>query len=116
MPSRSIASPTDDPVARLLAHVPATPEIDALARGVGETLRSLELDPIIVQAGTAAPLVAAGLLNPDTLPAAIGAEAAALIQEVLALPALETIGGTVESPSPAQGDNLCKLLLAVTRD
>ena len=116
MPSRSIASPTDDPVARLLSHAPMTPDVQALARGVGETLLALELDPVIVRAGTAAPLVAAGLLNQEGLPAEIGAEAAALTREVLALPALEAIGGSVEQPTPAQAENLRKLLLAVIRD
>lgn len=116
MPSRSIATPTDDPVARLLSHAPTTPDVQAFARGVGETLLTLELDPIIVQAGAAAPLVAAGFLSQEALPTEIGAEAAALTREVLALPALETIGGSVEQPTPAQAENLRKLLLAVIRD
>lgn len=116
MPSRSIASPTDDPVARLLSRAPAKPDVQALARGVGETLLALELDPVIVQAGTAAPLVAAGFLDLDALAAEIGAEATALTREVLALPALEAIGGPVEQPTPAQAENLRKLLLAVIRD
>jgi GTP pyrophosphokinase len=116
MPSRTLASPTDDPVASLLSRAPTTPDAHALARGVGETLLALELDPVIVQAGTAAPLVAAGLLSQETLAAEIGAEAAALTREVLALPALEAIGGLVEQPTPVQAENLRKLLLAVIRD
>ena len=116
MPSHSVASSTDDPVARLLSHAAAAPDVQALARGIGETLLALELDPVIVQAGTAAPLVAAGLLSQEALAAEIGTEATALTRAVLALPALEAIGGPVEQPTPAQAENLRKLLLAVSDD
>ena len=84
---------------------------------MAEILEGLELDPWIVRAGMAAPLVAAGHLPPDTLDAKLGPEAAGLVRQVLALPSLEAYSGSGESQlSPEHAENLRKLLLAVVRD
>jgi len=85
------------------------------ALGIGEILEGLEVDPVIVRAGMALPL--AGGIPAETLYAPLGPEAAELFQAVLALPTLDSIGGqSEEALSPAQAENLRKLLLAVIRD
>ena len=84
---------------------------------MGGILQDLELDPAIVRAGAALPLLESGALSPDALSGRIGAEAAALARAALALPRLEAIGGQTGGPlSPGQAENLRKLLMAVIRD
>lgn len=94
-----------------------TPEIREHALGIGAILDELQLDPILTRAGIAVPLAAAGAISADGLAGIIGPEAATLVTEVLAVPALEALGTGSESlTSPAQAENLRKLLLAVIRD
>jgi len=87
------------------------------AEGVGAILRSLELDPVIVHAGMALPLVDAGILEAETLDSRLDAETARLTRDALALPGLDAAASHTDEPlSPAQAENLRKLLLAVIRD
>jgi GTP pyrophosphokinase len=87
------------------------------ARGIGTILQSLELDPVIVRAGMAATLAADGALEPDGLEARLGDECAGLVRAVLTLPDLDTASAQDEAAlTPAQAENLRKLLLAVIRD
>ena len=117
MPSRSLPAAISSPLLDALvggADVSATARMRAA--GVGAILEHLELDPLIVQAGMAVPLADAGM-DTETLTARIGADAVRLVQEVRALPSLEALGGQGSNPlSPAQAENLRKLLLAVIRD
>jgi GTP pyrophosphokinase len=118
MPSRPIidtpiASEADDALG--LAALPAA--ISARARGVGTILQALELDPIIVRAGMASVVVVGGKPDVESLERRIGTEASQLTQAVLALPDLSVATTGDEEPlSPAQAENLRKLLLAVIRD
>ncbi len=118
MPSRPIidtpiASEADDALG--LAALPLA--VSARARGVGTILQALELDPIIVRAGMASAVVVDGRLDVASLEQRIGAEASQLTQAVLALPDLSVATSGDEEPlSPAQAENLRKLLLAVIRD
>lgn len=101
----------------LVAPASLPEEVRARAVGIAGILEGLELDPWIVHAGMAAPLVAAGHLLPETLEAKLGAEAAGLVRQALALPALEAYTGQGGEPlSPGHAENLRKLLLAVVRD
>ena len=96
-------------------RVPET--LRAHAVGIGEILEALELDPWIVHAGMAVPLVAAGGVPPESLAAKLEPEAVALIRQVLALPAFEAYSGQDGSPlTPTHAENLRKLLLAVVQD
>ncbi len=117
MPSRSLPAAISSPLLDALvgdADVSATARMRAA--GVGAILEHLELDPLIVQAGMAVPLADAGM-DTETLAARIGADAVGLVHEVRALPSLEALGGQGGNPlSPAQAENLRKLLLAVIRD
>ncbi|HEX6549880.1 MAG TPA: bifunctional (p)ppGpp synthetase/guanosine-3',5'-bis(diphosphate) 3'-pyrophosphohydrolase [Gammaproteobacteria bacterium] len=94
-----------------------TPALREHALGVGVILTELELDPVLTHAGVAVPLTSAGILPPEKLPGIIGADAATLVAEVLAIPAVEALGSRNDTlNSPAQAENLRKLLLAVIRD
>lgn len=94
-----------------------TPELREHALGIGAILDDLQLDPILTRAGIAVPLAAAGAIPADRLAGIIGPEAATLVAEVLAVPALEGLGTGSESlTSAAQAENLRKLLLAVIQD
>ena len=96
-------------------RVPET--LRAHAVGIGEILEALELDPWIVHAGMAVPLVAAGGIPPESLEAKLEPEAAVLTRQVLALPAFEAYAGQDGSPlTPTHAENLRKLLLAVVQD
>jgi GTP pyrophosphokinase len=118
MPSRTRPEAADTRLFdTLVAGTPLAPELHARVAGIGGILQDLEQDPVIVAAGMAAPLVAAGQLATETLAERLGAEPVKLLHEVLALPALESIGGQPEGPlPPSQAENLRKLLLAVVRD
>ncbi len=117
MPSPS-STPNPPPSAQAsfgLSGLPAT--LDERAAGIGAILQALELDPVIVRAGMAAALVDGGALAADALDRHLDGEAARLTREVLALPGLDAVGAQGETPlSPAQAENLRKLLLAVIRD
>ena len=107
----------DDALAGLLTHADATEAVRARAAGLGDILQALELDPAIVHAGAALPLLESGAHDADSLAARIGGEAAGLARAASALPRLETIGGHAGNPlSPVQAENLRKLLMAVIRD
>ena len=116
MPSRSRPTSVHSPLLDALAGGQRLPtETRVRALGIGEILEGLEVDPVIVRAGMALPL--AGGIPAETLYAPLGPEAAELFQAVLALPTLDSIGGqSEEALSPAQAENLRKLLLAVIRD
>lgn len=115
MPSSSL--PRNPPTATPSVSGHAPLPTDTRAEEIGAILHALEVDPVIVQAGMAAALVDAGRLDPETLPAHLDEEAAKLARAVLALPGLDAVGGQGELPlSPAQAENLRKLLLAVIRD
>ena len=118
MPSRpSTETPLAASVEQALGldAVPAAPR--ERARGVGTILHALELDPVIVRAGMAAPLASDGALGLEGLEARLGDECAKLVRAVLALPGLDTAGAQGEEQlSAAQAENLRKLLLAVIRD
>ena len=87
------------------------------ALGVGVILTELEMDPVLTHAGVAVPLASAGILPLEKLTGIIGADAATLVAEVLAIPAVEALGSRNETlSSPAQAENLRKLLLAVIQD
>ncbi|HET7922417.1 MAG TPA: bifunctional (p)ppGpp synthetase/guanosine-3',5'-bis(diphosphate) 3'-pyrophosphohydrolase [Gammaproteobacteria bacterium] len=93
------------------------PALREHALGIGAILAELELGPVLSRAGIALPLAAAGILPGERLPALLGTDAAQLVDEVLALPAVETFTPSGETAaSPAQAENLRKLLLAVIRD
>ncbi len=118
MPTQTSPTPASDAaLAGLLADAAATEAVRACAAGLGGILQALELDPAIVRAGAALPLLESGALATETLAARIGDEAAGLARAASALPRLETIGGRGSDPlSPAQAENLRKLLMAVIRD
>ncbi|MDE2196278.1 MAG: bifunctional (p)ppGpp synthetase/guanosine-3',5'-bis(diphosphate) 3'-pyrophosphohydrolase [Gammaproteobacteria bacterium] len=93
------------------------PPLRAEADGVAEILAKLQLDAALTWAGMAVPLVAGGVLPLDGLPERIGEEASRLVREVLAVPLLESVGDSGGTPpSPAQAENLRKLLLAIIGD
>jgi GTP pyrophosphokinase len=94
-----------------------TPALREHALGVGTILTELELDPVLARAGIAVPLATAGILPADRLTGILGADAAALVADALAIPAVEALGNRDDTlTSPAQAENLRKLLLAVIRD
>ncbi|MGH8370439.1 MAG: HD domain-containing protein, partial [Gammaproteobacteria bacterium] len=104
-------------LARLTDQQEFAPALREHALGIGEILAELELDPVLTRAGIAVPLAANGVLAMDRLPAILGTDAAALVVEVLTIPAVEALGGRDDAlTSPAQAENLRKLLLAVIRD
>lgn len=116
MPSRSRPASADTPFFEALLGRERLPsETRARALGIAAILEDLELDPVIVRAGIALPLV--GHIPPESLDERLDPEAAGLLRAVTALPTLESLGGQAEAPlSPDQAENLRKLLLAVIRD
>ena len=118
MPSRSPTETTLAPSAELSLGLDIVSAAQReRARGVGAILQSLELDPVIVRAGMAATLAADGAIEQDGLETRLGDECARLMRAVLTLPGLEAVGAKGEvALSPAQAENLRKLLLAVIRD
>ena len=118
MPTRPAPTPARDAALDgLLTDAAATEAVRAHAACLGGILQALELDPAIVRAGAALPLLESGALAPEALASRIGDEAAGLARAASALPRLETIGGRGGDPlSPAQAENLRKLLMAVIRD
>ncbi|MFI4967433.1 MAG: RelA/SpoT family protein, partial [Gammaproteobacteria bacterium] len=118
MPSRSAPAASLMYLVDALADPRRVPEtLRAHAVGIGEILEALELDPWIVGAGMAVPLVAAGGVPPESLAAKLEPEAVALIRQVSALPAFEAYSGQDGSPlTPTHAENLRKLLLAVVQD
>jgi GTP pyrophosphokinase len=121
MPENTVSRPDSEAIITELMQFADqnafTPALREHALGVGTILTDLELDPVLARAGIAVPLVVAGILPADRLPAILGADAAALITEVLAIPSIEALGSRDETlASPAQAENLRKLLLAVIRD
>lgn len=118
MPSRSTPAAALTHLFSDLADPERLPqELHARALGIGEVLEGLELDPWIVRAGMAAPLVAMGSIPLDAMEAQLGPEASDLVRQVLALPSLEAYSGPGGDPlSPGHAENLRKLLLAVVRD
>lgn len=121
MPEDTVSHPDPEAVLaemlRLADRDALTPALREHALGVGTILTELGLDPVLTHAGIAVPLTVAGLLPEDSLPDVLGAEAAALVTAVLAIPAVEALGNREDTlTSPAQAENLRKLLLAVIRD
>ena len=118
MPSRSRPASVNTPLLDTLTGEHTLPvELLARAGGIGGILEGLELDPVIVRAGMAVPLALSGRIPDEILAGRLGPEAARLMHEALALPALEAVGAQVEGAlSPGQAENLRKLLLAVIRD
>ena len=114
---------------RTLDHIPSAPAVDTLpgadalpamvrrhAEGMAAILQALELDPVIVRAGMALPLVGLAGFETEHLEERLGKETAELVRAALALPDLDAAGHGDESLSPVQAENLRKLLLAVIRD
>ena len=108
------------PAAEEFAHLAPATLPDAVrerAEGMAAILAGLQLDTPLARAGYAVPLAAAGAWTAETMALRVGAEAARLAQEVLALPVVESISEQADlPPSPEQTENLRKLLLAVIRD
>ena len=114
---------------RTLDHIPSTPSVETLlgasalpaplrgrAEGMGAILQALELDPVIIRAGVALPVIGTSGFEPEHLDERLGKETADLVRTALALPDLDTTGHGDGSLSPVQAENLRKLLLAVVRD
>ncbi len=120
MPTPLASATFPAPAAGEFTHLAPVTLPDAVrnrAEGVAAILVGLQLDALLARAGYAVPLAAAGVWAAETLDLRIGSEAARLAQEVLALPAVESISEqTGLPPSPEQAENLRKLLLAVIRD
>ena len=95
--------------------LPVPEDLKSRIRDLGEILHALELDESTSRAGMALPLIEAGLLAPEELARVLGADAARLVDEIRALPAVEPQGGR-DGLVPSQAENLRKLLLAVIRD
>lgn len=85
---------------------------------VAEILAGLELGREMLAAGRLAAPVAAGRLALDTVAEHCGAEVAGLVREVNELPVPDAVDSLADDapPSPAQGENLRKMLLAMVRD
>src|SRR5579859_7592816 len=117
MPSRTLDRiPSAASIETLLGVTALPAPIRGRAEGVGAILQALELDPVIVRAGMALPVIGTAGFEIEHLDDRLGKETADLVRAALALPDLDTGGHGDESLSPVQAENLRKLLLAVVRD